>query len=116
MDIMAILYIILLNPYTYIVCTFVIGLILTIQKPKPWKYFTLLSTQFFFTLCWSIRLAWINAQTWGKFGPPDDELWISLALPMLIISLIVTAVVAISTRKRWHFYETEPRFCSDLAL
>ena len=98
--------------FSVVLIGLLVGMICTFWKPKIWKYYTLIGSQLFFTLCWSIRLAWIESQTWGNFGPPNDELLIILALPLVVIMLIVTAVIAISTRKRWNIPEDKPGFCS----
>lgn len=98
--------------YLLIVLGLCIGMILTFWKPKKWKYFTLLGFQGFFTLVWTIQMTVWNSQSWGKFGPPNAYTYISLALPLVVIMLIVTVIVGMSTRHRWYFPDDKPGFCS----
>ena len=101
--------------FAFLSCIFTLiailfGIVFTFRKPTILRYNTLIGSELFFIVCWRIRLAWIESQTWGKFGPPADEFWISLALPLLIIALIVTVTVCLRTRYRWCFKD-DPGFC-----
>ena len=101
--------------FVFLFCIFTLiailfGIVCTFRKPTILKYNTLIGSELFFIVCWSIRLAWIESQSWGKFGPPADGLWIELALPLLIIALIVTVTVCLRTRYRWCFKD-DPGFC-----
>lgn len=96
--------------YSFTVIALLVGMIVTFRKPKSWKYNALIGSDLFFTICWSMRYAWIRQTITGKFRP-SDEFYIAVSLPIVILMLVVTVIVCLSTRHRWCFRD-DPGFCS----
>ena len=100
-----------LNLLSYPIFTIVllVGMILTFKRPRIWKYNTLIGSEAFILICWSLR--YIKVSEYNKYEWLDlEEVAIVLCRLPVVMLLIITVVVCLCTRERWCIKD-KPGFC-----